>query len=1151
MITVSTATANALNKSISLSMVNGCTIEYNMNDLILKTAVTASEGALSVSRTDGRGNTYKPFEKIFPITSIIDPRRPKISGIQYMILGDPSVSANVLATGSADAKTYASTKTLSSRLYFSGLKSAYKYWVSKPAAGMLLSDCILSVSYPADKTAATNKIVIKFETSHSKPSAWTLKLLNLAGAETLIYTGTAAQIVDGVITLYHHGGNNWLIVEPTTHSAGVDLSGLKLQVTSVDKEGGYLGIIEISARLVKDVTDILESFDISQNSSDNVSGLVPVGDVTANSLRLSLNSYDKSYEHYDKANAFNKTKLNLYKNIIIRPSVTVESEKIPLGVFYLDSYEVDEFGEVSINALDGARELQYIKPPDIVTKDMSSVAIIRRLLDSVGFTNYNFNEADSSTVTPFYWYTDPKKTVWQHLQDLCKDTQMIAVFDNKDVLQFYPRGYIFNKIKLPQFSFRYDGNAVGLANISSIAIENVPSVKAIKVLYSPQLTSNYDRDADNLYTSPVMILGAGALEKPLGPPPVPTVAIPKPDLGVITLSPVQISSSAKQLYSYTGYLVLNKEIIEYDAIRYKYMPIIPRADGKPEYMWITSEADIQANQALSLPNTFAPTGEYRIKTRNAFGAVSPTDIDSLTHSSDTAGLRTGWEGKNWNPVTGDFTPNDAAFTLEEVPIKGPPTATAPNGVDLENKDNLFYAIPRSMMTIKAPVVKTKENAVDPDITDYIQNDTDWRIATKEAKYAKADGTVSDNFIIGTSMYFPLLKNPTNSRATGAQRTIAGVAFALSPDNKSGYYLSIATSQNQNGEKGFREIEFYKIVAGKLKRMTDSQKDTDGSIITGLNGGRLYKVDIRANYSTPTVAPGQPTPSKVLTLRIALNNQSFVVVDLGDTDPIPTITQKIGLVSEQGVVAFDYVYSSPLTVEEFTASDNFDPYKGFLGGTNSIVRTFGDFIFNQNSKQVSQTWLAEFGPVARELRRIQSRYTTPGFPLYPKLVNNSDVTIAGNSLDSFTMDVYVLNNTGTFTALANEEEKQFVIVGNAIVPSDSFEYIDPDLTDADKQEMIGFDSTWIQRESEAKELSKWMTGQWSKQQRVITLQTFLNPIIQIGDIIQISYPSNKIYSEEDVLPAGYSRSKYVVLAIDSAYDKDSPPTTSITCRSIYT
>jgi hypothetical protein len=79
----------------------------------------------------------------------------------------------------------------------------------------------------------------------------------------------------------------------------------------------------------------------------------------------------------------------------------------------------------------------------------------------------------------------------------------------------------------------------------------------------------------------------------------------------------------------------------------------------------------------------------------------------------------------------------------------------------------------------------------------------------------------------------------------------------------------------------------------------------------------------------------------------------------------------------------------------------------------------------------------------------------------------------------------------------------------------------------------------------------MSGQWSKQQKVLTLDTFINPTIQIGDIIQVSYPSNKIYSEEDMLPVGYSRSKFVVLALDTTYDKDSPPTSSITCRSIYT
>jgi len=394
----------------------------------------------------------------------------------------------------------------------------------------------------------------------------------------------------------------------------------------------------------------------------------------------------------------------------------------------------------------------------------------------------------------------------------------------------------------------------------------------------------------------------------------------------------------------------------------------------------------------------------------------------------------------------------------------------------------------------------------------------------------------------------LLINPKTSGATGEQRTISGIAFSLSADNRSGYFLSIASSQNANAEKSYRDINFYKIVNGVPVKLTDGQKETDSSIITGISGGKMYRVDIRANYSTPTVSAGQTTPGKVLTLRISVNNQSFLVVD---QSPLSTITQKVGLISLQGVSAFDYIYTAPLTIEEFTSNAPFDPYKGFLGGGSSIIKTFGDFIFNQKSQQTNSAWIKEFGPVARELRRIQSRYQYPGFPLYPSLVNNPDVTIAGASLDSFTMDVYALNNTGTFTALANEDEKQFAVIGNRIVPADAFEYIDPALTEADKQEIVGFDSTWIQRETEAKALSEWMKDQWSKQQKVLSMQTFLNPIIQIGDVVEVSYPSNGLYSSEDSsIPAGSAANKFVVLSINSAYDKDSPPTTSLECRSIY-
>jgi hypothetical protein len=1133
MIQVSSNTTNALNKAVNVSVTNGCHVEYNMNDLISGVAVTAPEGVITATLTAPAaqgGYQYKPFEKLFPIKSIIDPRRPKVAGIQYMIAADPSLSTTLAASGSANAKKYAAAQELTRRLYFSGIKTAYKYWVTPKAASgsTSLTNCILTVSYPAAKTAAANKIVIKFETSHSKPTSWNVKLVNLAGVESaVIYTGTTCPD-NGIVNLYYNG-SAWVDVEPATVSPGVDISGLKLQINNISTAGGYLGIIEISARLVRDVTNILESFNISQNSSDSINGLVPVGDVTANYLRLNLNAYDKSYDNYDKTNAFNKNKLSLYENITIRPYVIVESEKINLGVFYLDSYDVDEFGEVSINALDGARELQYIKPPDIVTKDMSTVAIIRRLLDSVGFSNYKFNltENDTSIVAPYYWYTDPQKTVWEHIQDLCKDTQMIAVFDNKDVLQFYPRGYIFNTAKTPDASFRYSNTADGkLANISGISIENVPSVKAIKVMYSPQLTSNYDGDADNLYTSPVVTLGSAALMADLPKTAPAETDAPK---GVIKLRPVEISGAAQQFYSYAGYLVLGKEIIEYDAIRFVYEP----ASGSPAvaYKWIKNESDIQSNLGLAKPNTFKPTGAYRIKERNVFNAVS-SDAD-LTHSANIDSLRNEWTGQKWNSETGNFTldNSESLFTLKEVPVKDE------NGNDLANPNNLFSAIPRSMMTIFAPLGTLKDSTQDPTIKEPVPNKIYSLVTVDNAKYLKGD-----NFVLGTNMYFPLLKN-SKDEATGEQRTISGIAFSLNSTNKSGYFLSVATTQNTSADKSFRELSFYKIVDGKLVRMADSQREDDGSILTGISGGRLYRIDIRANYSTPTGGS-----SKVLTLRISINNKEFVVVD---TTPL-TITEKIGLASLQGVSAFDYVYASAINEEDFTADKRYNPYKGFMGGESTIIKTFGDFIFNQKGQTESVSWVREFGPVARELKKITARYTTPGFPLYPSLVNNSDVTIAGTSIDSFGMDIYVINNTGTFTDLANSEEKQFIVVGNSIVPSDPFEYIDPALTDEEKKEIVGFDSTWIQKESEAIELSKFMTNQWSKQQKVVTVETFLNPLIQIGDVVEISYPDNGLYSSENAtIPTGFVANKFVVLSIDSTYDKDSPPTTNISCRSIYT
>ena len=87
--------------------------------------------------------------------------------------------------------------------------------------------------------------------------------------------------------------------------------------------------------------------------------------------------------------------------------------------------------------------------------------------------------------------------------------------------------------------------------------------------------------------------------------------------------------------------------------------------------------------------------------------------------------------------------------------------------------------------------------------------------------------------------------------------------------------------------------------------------------------------------------------------------------------------------------------------------------------------------------------------------------------------------------------------------------------------------------------------WIQKESEAKKLSDWMITQWSKQQTVIQIDVFPNPVIETGDVVEISYPSNTVYSTED---AGKTAGKYIVLDIEQGYSQS--PSTKLTCRSIY-
>ena len=611
----SPAAKTKLEQNTNINLNIGCTIEYNMNRLVDNIVVTGAD----ISKPDGS----KPFKKLFPVDSIIKANRPIGAGVKYGITGD---------VGSGTYRDpRASTYPLDYRTYYPGADTYYKYWLSAISTGV-----DLTITYP--KAVLTNKVVAKFEISHSTPGTWNIFLNGSSVA-----SGTSAQIKAfgagtydaGTLTIYYNG-TAWVTTEPATLGAPVSITALKLTTGGVASK--YIGVIELCPKWVVDISDAITDMSISKESSTSSEDILPIGKVSANSLSLGLVSYEtpRKIISFDKTFTFDASKIYLYKQVEVNPYYKLYNsdqtyEKINQGVFYLDNWSSSEYGDISLTALDGAKILQEVIAPSIICEGYSTTAILRRLLDSVGFTNYKFNMSatDTSIFTPKFWWTDDSKPVWNAIQELCRDSQMTAIFDENNVLQFYTRDYMFSSAKSVDWSFRYNADGSNLPNIISFSKNDLSSANQVKVLWNSVTTSEFTGNSQPLWKSGNTSMGALSLDQDL---PV-SVGVG----GYINLSPITVNSyeSKRVLYEYNGFLVIDSEIIEYDAIQYEYV-----YNGAKTQVWITTESDVLKYLGFSSVGSanYQPTGKYRIKARGAFNTTP------ANHYAAASTILNSWSG---------------------------------------------------------------------------------------------------------------------------------------------------------------------------------------------------------------------------------------------------------------------------------------------------------------------------------------------------------------------------------------------------------------------------------------------------------------------------------------------------------------------------
>ena len=666
MIYISEALNNLFYNNTNIKIDSGCYIEYNMNDMIDATSVT-SNIADSVYTSQivnpvtnlpvWPANRANPYKKLFPVDSIVKPFRPSSSGIKYFILanGEQQVFSPYRTV------QYPSSQP---RVYYPGVDTFYKYWVTPKNTGV---DIKVDYAPTGTKYALINRIVIKFEKNHTLPSSYTVKIKKSDNTEDTIADAFTTPS-NGIIIL-DYNGTSWStngIVEPASYGSPISIKSISLTTPS-GGTGNIIGVIEVAGKWIKDISTDVVNFDISKEASSSSENLLPVGQITANSLSINLNKYNESllqYREYNRTETLNSSINYMVKNAKLYPyfkiyhsggQITEGStvyDKIYQGHFHIDSWSIDDYGQTSVTALDSGKYLMETIAPDIICEYYPVTSIIRRLLDSVGFVDYAFNltsDSDSSIPIINYFWTDGSKTIWDHLQELCRDIQMNAIMDENNILQFYSRNYMYGN-RSQNWNFYYDQEGSKLPNIIDFSKKEIASANEVKVIWSTPISSSYLGASGPLWQSPTTFLVAGGLKEKL---------TETSNKIILDLQAPDAYTKFQSGFNFSGYFLVDSEVIEFDAIGYQYMPKYTTPSTIYDVLketnvtnngatfiniWIENSNDVnkyrnfsKLGSTTSIDNIyFKPNGAYRIKTRGALGTKAAAHNDSGSPTSQIA-----------------------------------------------------------------------------------------------------------------------------------------------------------------------------------------------------------------------------------------------------------------------------------------------------------------------------------------------------------------------------------------------------------------------------------------------------------------------------------------------------------------------------------
>jgi hypothetical protein len=434
------------------------------------------------------------------------------------------------------------------------------------------------------------------------------------------------------------------------------IKGLRIVVDTMNVFESTFDLIELSPRLVADISDKTKDFSIKKIASDiGVSGL-PVGQLLASTGTLNIFDYDQSFFPENSSSIISKyttqnVQFKFYEKFL---NVVGSDYYVPIKTMYSEGFPdiSNKDRSVSLKLRDLFLHFESFTAPQLFLSNVSLSTAISILLDNIGFSNYLFkrNTPNEKELIITDFYVSPDKTVAEVLSDLAISSQSAMFFDEYNNLIVMSKDYIMpdnSRTTSTIIRGTKDFNRSGaiknnnlntnLANIIEISStqnsvfndgaityktayiqKSYASIKQATLLnkdktwiYKPALLwevspeNNIRSSNEEVTSGSAYGLTAIPLNSNL------SAAIPEVQNGNIINNIISFGDGVYSLGRHSGYFYSNGEIIKYDAIEYS---VSGYNDGTGNStVWISSNQEYQKYFAnLPFNGKIYPTGNVRI-----------------------------------------------------------------------------------------------------------------------------------------------------------------------------------------------------------------------------------------------------------------------------------------------------------------------------------------------------------------------------------------------------------------------------------------------------------------------------------------------------------------------------------------------------------